>query len=456
MAIESAREPVPPSPSAALPAHVAVNAATPLPRLVGAMAASQMGAYIALLTPLQLLLTLQLTRIAGADAAGAFSIVTGVGALLALIANPLGGRISDRTAARFGRRRTWILTGSLSGSLVLATMMFTTAVWQVVLIWCVVQTLLNFQQAATSALLSDQVPPARRGSVSGLLGLATALGPLIGLAAVSGVQQPAVQWGIAAVGGIIGGVVSVLLLRDPAHRRARSRTRLDLRQLVTSFWVNPVRHPAFGWAWAVRFLITCAYASSTYNAFFLIDRFSVSSAQVSGLVFLLSLLSVGLLAITSAVIGFVSDRLRRQKPFVVASGALAAVGLATMALAPSIPVVFVATAVSGLATGVFFAVDSAMCVRMLPSAEDAGKDLAVINMANTLPQSVVPLIAPVFLALGGFPSLYVFLAALGLLGGLLVLRLPEIGHEGDPRFALIVKPRPAPSGAPTPTKGTPA
>ncbi len=425
----------------ALPAFSAENPATPLPRLVGAMAASQMGAYIALLTPLQLLLTLQLTRIAGDGAAGAFSIVTGVGALLALVANPLGGRISDRTAARFGRRRTWILTGSLAGSLVLVSMAFTTAVWQVVVVWCVVQTLLNFQQAATSALLSDQVSPSRRGSVSGLLGLATALGPLIGLAAVSGLHQPTLQWIVAATGGVIGGVVAVLLLRDPAHRGAAARSPFSTGEFPRSFWVNPARHPAFGWAWAVRFLITCAYASSTYNAFFLLDRFHVGQAKVGGIVFLLSLLLVGLLAITSAVMGFVSDRLKRQKPFVIASGVLAALGQLLMATAPSVAAVFVATAVSGLATGVFFAVDSALCVRMLPSAENAGKDLAVINMANTLPQSIVPLIATPLMAIGGFATLYIVLGVLGIAGGLFVLRLPEIGREGDPRWALITKPR---------------
>ncbi|HEY0261193.1 MAG TPA: MFS transporter [Lacisediminihabitans sp.] len=432
-----------PSPAASdpLPALVASNAATPLPRLIGAMMTSIMGAYIALLTPLQLLLTLQLTRISGDGAAASFSVVTGIGALLALVANPLGGRISDRTAARFGRRRTWILTGALSGSLVLATMSFTTQVWQVALIWCVVQTLLNFQQAATSALLSDQVPPDRRGSVSGLLGLATALGPLIGLAAVSLLQNAALQWSIAATGGLLGGVISVLLLRDPQHPRASGEPRLGLAELAKSFWLNPARHPAFGWAWAIRFLITCAYASSTYNAFFLLDRFKVGSARVGGIVLLLSLLSVGLLAITSAVMGFVSDRLHRQKPFVIASGFLAAGGLVLMATAPSVAVVFVATAVSGVATGLFFAVDSAMCVRVLPSSANAGKDLAVINMANTLPQSIVPFIAPALLAVGGFGALYLFLAALGVIGGLFVLRLPEIGREGDPRFALITKPK---------------
>jgi MFS family permease len=90
-------------------------AATRLGRLVPALVLSQIGNYIALLTPLQLLLTLRLNELAsGAAATSAFGVVTGFGALCALVFNPIGGRISDLTTARFGRRRTWILFGALA------------------------------------------------------------------------------------------------------------------------------------------------------------------------------------------------------------------------------------------------------------------------------------------------------------------------------------------------------
>ncbi|WP_052357546.1 MFS transporter [Leifsonia aquatica] len=419
-------------------------AATPLPRLIAAILTSNMGALIALLTPLQLLLTLHLTRIAGPGAAAAFGLVTGFGALFALVANPLAGRISDRTAARFGRRRTWILTGGVAGSLVVASLAFTTEVWQVAVVWCITQTLFNFQQAATSALLADQVPPLRRGTVSGFVGLAAAAGPLLGLTAVSAISDPVAQWVVLGVIALILAVVAVILLRDPQHTREPHQAGLNLVELAKSFWLNPWRHPAFGWAWAVRFLITCAYASGTYNAFFLIQRFGVAEADVAAIVLGLSLLSVALLAVTSVIAGLVSDRLRRQKPFVVAAGVLAAAGLAGMAFAPDIGFVFVATAAIGVGTGLFFSIDSALCVRVLPSSENAGKDFAIINMANTLPQSFVPFVAPFLLGLGGYTTLYLVLAVLGLIGAAFVLRLPELGREGDPRWAVITRGEPGP------------
>lgn len=417
---------------------VAVSApATPLGRLGSAMAISNIGSYVALLTPLQLLLTLHLTRISSTGAAAAFGLVTGLGAFLALIANPIAGRISDRTAAAFGRRRTWILSGGLAGASVLVAMAFTTQVWQVAVVWCLVQALMNFQLAATSALLADQVPSDRRGTVSGFLGLTIAVGPILGIGAASAISDPVLQWVMVAAAAAAAAVIAVLLLRDPRHRSPAGSPSLDLGQLARSFWLDPRKHPAFGWAWAVRFLITSAYAAGTYNAFFLIDRFGVAPDAVAPYVLQLSLLSVALLALASGVSGLVSDRLRRQKPFVVAAGLVSAAGLALMAFATSMPMVYAAVALLGLGTGLFFSIDSALCVRMLPSAEDAGKDFAIINMANTIPQSFVPFIAPALLALGGYPALYLFLALLGLAGAWLVRRLPELGHEGEPGFAPI-------------------
>ena len=429
-------------------------AATRLGRLVPALVLSQIGNYIALLTPLQLLLTLRLNELAsGTAATSAFGAVTGFGALCALVFNPIGGRISDLTTARFGRRRTWILFGALAGSAALAALSLATAVWQVVLLWCLVQALFNFQYSATTATIADQVPPRRRGGVSGLLGLAIAVGPLLGIS-IADTQRAGgrSQWLITAGIAALLGIVAVLLIKE--HRHERSGETFGWTGMLQTFWRNPARYPAFAWAWAVRFLITCAYASSSYNAFYLLQRFHISEAAVGGIVLLLSLVSVALLAVASVVGGYISDAVKRQKPFVVAAAVLAAAGLFLMAFAPSLAFVYVATGILGFGTGLFLAIDLAMCVRVLPSSEEAGKDLAIINIANSLPQSIVPFIAPVLLAVGGYPAFFVFLAFLGVLGGIAVLRVPEVGKEDvSGRFAVpLVRPK---GGSPQPASARP-
>lgn len=422
------------------------TAATPLRRLTAAMTLSVTGKYIALLTPLNLLLALQMTRIEGTTgAAASFGVVAGFGGLIGLIANPLAGRISDRTFARLGRRRTWILTGGLAGAAMLVALSYATEVWQVVVAWCLVISCFAFQHAATTALLADQVPPTRRGSVSGLLGMAGALGPIIGFSIVGAFSVPRMQWLVIAIAAATFAVVATLLLRDPPQERPQGvragevGQRLGVVALAKSFWINPLRHPAFGWAWIVRFLVTCGYASSTYSVLFLMDRFGVTPEEVTQLAVVLAIIPVVVISITSVLAGFISDRLQRQKPFVLLGGLISAGALVITGTSQSIGIALLGSAVLGIGVGMFLSIDNALCVRVLPDAENVGKDMSIFNMANTLPQSFVPFIAPMLLALGGFTAFYVTLAGFAVVGALAVLRIPEIGKEGDPRWAAITR-----------------
>ncbi len=71
---------------------------------------------------------------------------------------------------------------------------------------------------------------------------------------------------------------------------------------------------------------------------------------------------------------------------------------------------------------------------MLPVADDIGKDWGVMSLAGTIPGSAIPFVAPLLLSIGGFTLLYLLLAALGVIGAALVLRLPELEkratHDG--------------------------
>ena len=51
------------------------------------------------------------------QAPNSLSVVTGIGALLAMVGNPFFGRMSDRTSSRLGMRRPWMVIGLVGGSL---------------------------------------------------------------------------------------------------------------------------------------------------------------------------------------------------------------------------------------------------------------------------------------------------------------------------------------------------
>ncbi|MFT4210771.1 MAG: MFS transporter [Microbacterium sp.] len=80
------------------------------------LAAVNFGVYIALLTPVLVSMAFKVEHIsAEGEATGNLGLILGVGALFALIANPLAGRLSDRTTSAFGMRRPWILGGAIVG-----------------------------------------------------------------------------------------------------------------------------------------------------------------------------------------------------------------------------------------------------------------------------------------------------------------------------------------------------
>jgi MFS family permease len=68
------------------------------------------------LAPLLVTLALKVNSLVGTEQApNSLSLVAGVGALLAMVGNPLFGKLSDRTSSRLGMRRPWMVVGLLGG-----------------------------------------------------------------------------------------------------------------------------------------------------------------------------------------------------------------------------------------------------------------------------------------------------------------------------------------------------
>src|SRR5947199_9543200 len=90
-------------------------------RVVTTMALAQVGLFFALLTPVMASLAIKVQSLVGADnAVAALGTVSSVGAVAAFLANPVFGRSSDRTTGRLGRRRPWLVAGSLGLTVCLA------------------------------------------------------------------------------------------------------------------------------------------------------------------------------------------------------------------------------------------------------------------------------------------------------------------------------------------------
>jgi MFS family permease len=151
-------------------------------------------------------------------------------------------------------------------------------------------------------------------------------------------------------------------------------------------------------------------------------------AEVSGSVFLSTLVLTGVALLFAPLAGKLSDVVGRRKPFVIGAALIFGVGLALASVAQSFPAFLMAMGVIGLGQGVYFAVDIALVTLVLPDPANPAKDLGIMNLANSLPPAIVPAVAPLVLGLGAtaahpqnFTALFLFGAVAGLLGALLIL-----------------------------------
>ncbi|GAA4186394.1 MFS transporter [Gryllotalpicola kribbensis] len=362
--------------------------------------------YIAVMTPVVSTLAVKVSTLTDdAHRVGALSAVTGVGAFFAFVANPIAGALSDRTTSRFGMRKPWLLAGVIGGVVGLVIIAVAGAIWQVVIGWALAQTAFNAAQAAFQAVLPDQVDEARRAKVSGWVGTGQNVSALvgIGIATVLAGAGIATAWMIIipAALGLIGVVLFSLVLRDRVLDKA-SAEPFHLGRFFAGFWVSPRKFPDFGWAWLGRFLMLFGFASyNNYQLYYLQDRFGFDTATALSWQLRLMILQAILLTLSAALGGWLSDRLRRRKVFVIIATVLAGAALAVFALAGQPGLLYVASGLFGIGFGAYMAVDLALVTDVLPNREtEAAKNMGVFNIANALPQSLAPAVAPALLAIG--------------------------------------------------------
>lgn len=359
------------------------------------------------------------------------SIVAAIGGVVVIVITPLFGRLSDRTMSKLGKRRPWILGGALVGMAGVVVLAFSTALWQVIVGWAIIQTAYGATNSAVHALLADQIPTRIRARVSAAASVANALALIVGSLMIAALPNDQ-QWTWFIVPGVVGTAFSVLLffrLHDIVRTEKPEPWRWS--DVLSTYWLNPVKYRDFFWAWACRLFVTMSlFMVSTYLLFFIIDRLGIPKEEASG-VFAMVLIAFTLASIlTTVVFGWISDKTGRRKAIVWVSALLSAVGLTVAALAPDLSVFIIAMVLVGGAQGAFISVDIAMMTEVLPTFDEAGKDLGIVSLSYQVPQVLVPVLAIPLLAIGGsgenYTALFVAAIVFCVVGALCVLPIKSV------------------------------
>lgn len=373
------------------------------------------------------LLPTQIAEIAGDDKVAVLGLIGGVSAIFATAFNPIAGALSDRS----GRRNPWVLGGAIAS---LAGLAFLGSVSTALLVgigWCLIQATMNVYQAAVTAIVPDRVPVARRGTASALVGLGLPIGGTVGVLIASQTAGH-LRIGYLVFGGVIAGAALLLtaFCRDvPRSETAAAAATPAPKGAQVKAFLSSLGHHDFRWAFIGRALMVLGYFSVVgYQLYILGDHIQLPEGLTPpAAMAVLTPVSMVAMAVSTVVGGILSDRWNRRKVFVGVSAALAGLVMVVPVISPTWTGMLVFSALNGLAFGCFMAVDTALVTLVLPRAEDAARDMGVLNIANAGPQIIAPFVASaVVTGLGGYTPLFLVGGALSLIGALAILPIRSV------------------------------
>lgn len=358
------------------------------------------------------------------------AMVVAWGTIVAVVVNPLVGAISDYSTLRLGRRRPFLIIGTIFNVIVLVLFAFAPG-WfssaELLLTFAVLFLLLqitnNLANAPWSAIIADKVPQNQRGVTAGFNGLFTLLGTAVG-SIVAGLivnknnSLPVYRNEIVLIFLIIAAVqivfvtYTIFTVREtPLH----SEEKFEFAPVLRRFFFKPSQYPDLSWVLLARLLLMMGIWGVFYFLQYYFDDVlggpgvktiifgsAFSGEQFNGALFQPVLLIAALP--TSLVAGWISDH-KGRKGLVYLSGAVMSIVCMIFIFFPSQGLALLAGAFFGIAYGAYASVDWALTCDVLPPTDEAGKFLGLWSAMGIIPQVVGITVGAVILqALRGMPN----------------------------------------------------
>ncbi len=325
------------------------------------------------------------------------------GALLSTVIQLIVGPISDRCTSPMGRRRPFILWGTLLTLPFILLFMTTHNFWVLVFHFVMIQLFLNWANGPYQAVIPDYVPPERHGLASAWMGMMTLVGNLIGLALAGLIlnEPPLLFQGYSPSARllIVGMALAFFLLVTMLwtvlgmHEPRWQPSNPDERRLHPALFVNILlnEHPNFRWVVVSRFAFNLGfYTVLFYLEYYLRDTMRLGEgAPMQAFVIMTIATLTGVLG--NWLAGVLADRTSKKRVLYY-TAAIMGVGTLLFLIAPELRWVYLLGAIFGFAWGAFTAVDWALASNLVPVAE-SGRYMAIWHISMTVPQVLAPLVA---------------------------------------------------------------
>lgn len=337
-------------------------------------------------------------------------LLTFAGLIVAMIWQPIAGRLSDRSGYSWGRRRPYVLIGTILALLFIPGIGLAGNYIVIFVIYCLLQASGNTAQSGYQGFIPDLVPEGKMGLASGVkvlleIGGGIALLGLIGpfmdryFAGKEGswlwlnLEGGSWLWlslGLLAIILLGAMIATVLTVKEPPGTGA---PKLSLPSLLyTTFKIDVKAHRNFVWFLVSRLFIVMALAPlQTFMLYFLQDVAGVPNpAEVTAN--LLIIVGITMLAVIYPA-GRLSDRVGR-KPIGVFAGLLGALGILLLYFfRDSYGSIMCAGVLLGVCTGAFFSTNWALATDLVVKGEEA-RYLGLTNLATAGGAALARLIGP--------------------------------------------------------------
>jgi MFS family permease len=305
-------------------------------------------------------------------------------AVISIIIQPTVGSISDYTVSRWGRRKPYIVIGSVLDVVFLAGIALSSSILMLGAFAALLAVSTNIARGPFQGYVPDLVPEKQVGLASAMVGLMQILGNVTGFVLVTvAVLLGRIEVAIFAVAIVELVTMVAVVARVGEGQPPKPRNGKSWGTIAREVWGTDVlKERSYVWLLTSRFFFLMGGAVLVNLIITYLKQshgLSEEASNSTNLVMLVTIVVANVLAIIPSA--RLSDRIGR-KPVIYASCVIGFLGVSLAALAPAVPLAIVGGALFGASAGTFLAVDWALMTDIIPKAS-SGRYMGLSNVATT-------------------------------------------------------------------------